>query len=53
LPDFTKQFVVETDASDLGFWSMLMQEEHPLLILANLCATKIKHFLLMRKSVWL
>jgi hypothetical protein len=32
LPNFTKPFVIETDANDLRFGAVLMQEGHPLLI---------------------
>lgn len=40
LPDFTKQFVLETDASDVGFRAVLMQSNHPIAYLSKAICPK-------------
>jgi hypothetical protein len=35
LPNFQKQFIVETDACDLGIGAVLMQDQHPLAFLSK------------------
>jgi hypothetical protein len=35
LPDFTKQFQLENDASDLGVGVVLMQQGHPLTFISK------------------
>lgn len=35
VPDFSHQFVIETDASDLGIGAVLMQNQHPVAYLSK------------------
>jgi hypothetical protein len=35
LPDFTRQFIVETDVCDTGIGTVLMQDGHPLAFLSK------------------
>jgi len=35
VPDFAKQFVIETDASDMGIGVVLMQNQHPVAYLSK------------------
>lgn len=35
IPDFAKQFVIETDASDMGIGAILMQNQHPVAYLSK------------------
>lgn len=51
IPDLSKQFVLDTDASDQGFGVVLMQEGHPVAYLSKAVSCK-KACPLMRKSVW-
>lgn len=40
LPDFSQQFVIETDASDKGIGVVLMQNQHPIAYLSKALCPK-------------
>ena len=40
LPDFTKTFIIETDASDKGVGAMLLQEGHPIAYISRALGPK-------------
>lgn len=52
LPNFKKQLVLETDASDKGIGVVLMQDNHPIAYLSKALGRKRKQCQLMKRSVW-
>lgn len=40
IPDFSKQFILETDASDMGFGAVLIQDSHPIAYLSKTVCPK-------------
>lgn len=53
LPDFTKPFTVETDASSTGIGVVLSQAHHPVAYISKPRDQKHKHCLPMKRSAWL
>ena len=51
LPSWDKEFVVETDACDVGIGAVLMQESHPIAYLNNALAPKHKSLLVYEKEL--
>jgi hypothetical protein len=50
LPDFSKPFCLETDASKLGIGAMLMKDGHPIAYLSKALGPKSQGCPLMRRN---
>lgn len=51
LPDFSKDFVVETDASGVGIGAVLMQEGHPIAFINKVLFPKYQSLLVYEKEL--
>jgi hypothetical protein len=50
LPDFSKQFLVEIDASDSGLGAVLMQDDRPMAFLSKPLSQSSKHLSIYEKE---
>ncbi|XP_031478914.1 uncharacterized protein LOC116249789 [Nymphaea colorata] len=51
LPDFSKDFVIETDASDVGVGAVLSQEGHPIAFMSKALTERAKPFSTYEKEL--
>ena len=51
IPDFSKTFIVETDASTHGIDAVLMQDKHPLAFISKTLGPKWKHLSVYEKEL--
>ncbi|XP_031479944.1 uncharacterized protein LOC116250461 [Nymphaea colorata] len=51
LPDFSKDFVIETDASDIGVGAVLSQEGHPIAFMSKALTERAKPFSTYEKEL--
>lgn len=54
IPDFSKQFILETDASDVGFGAVFIQDSHPIAYLSKAVCPKNQALSTYEKEyIWL
>jgi RNase H-like domain found in reverse transcriptase len=51
LPDFSKPFILETDASDLGMGAVFMQGKRPIAFLSKVLGMKNQHLSTYEKEL--
>lgn len=51
VPDFTKTFIVETDASNGGIGAVLMQDGHPISFISRSLGPKWQHLSVYEKEL--